>query len=361
MEIFYIVLIVLLFGFILFAALFYKRYKINLINLSKPINYVKTYKIRKNLSKDEKYLEPIKIQTFDGSGSTTHPYVMFFKKPFNNYQYYLAHTPYDNHNVEFENPSLAVSNDGFNFVKPNAISDPLLPIIKRQPKLKKPKFYNDNFLFYENNALQVWYRYTEEDKTGKKLIAKSRLYRIVSKDGVNFSEPELMIDYSDIWYLSPSLIKIKGTYYLYYFDQDLNCYVKTSPDLKIWSEPKIVRMKGLTNKCWHGEVKLIDDKIYLLLTTRDYKLYFCETDTNSPLQFDKCNKLNLTYYDKRCIYGNAHLYKSSFIIKNGYIELYIPYAVNAINYFKIRGIRHIHWTMTYTKLKLSTFKKLFLH
>lgn len=340
--------------FTLTVILFKKHWNIDIININKIKNIFASKKIKKTLSKEEKYLEKIPIDTFDGSGYTTHPYILELDKPLNGYKYYMTHTPYANHNIELENPSLCVSNDGINFQKPKGVKDPLLPIIKKGEN-GKGKFYNDSFMFYEDGKLQVWYRYTEEDKTGPSLKAKSQIKRIVSKDGINFEKPELIIDFSDIWYLSPSLIKIYQTYYLYYYDQDLKMYVITSQNLKKWSNPQPIILKNYSNNCWHGEVKLINDKLYLLLLSRDYKLYLGQTDTKNPLEFNMSKKLELSYYDSLNIYGNAHPYKSTFLIKKGYIDLYIPFAVNKINYFKIRSIKHVKYTMTHTKLKLDRF------
>lgn len=329
-----------------------KRYDIDIINFEKIKNYLRAQKIRKKLSKGEKYLEKIPIQTFDGSGSTTHPYIIELEKPLNAYRYYFVHTPYDNHNVELENPSLSVSNDGINFIKPKDVKDPLLPIIKEQTK-ELLKYYSDNFILSDNGELQIWYRYTEEDKSTKKPRLKNQIYRIISKDGINFSDPELIIDDDGIWYLSPSIVKIENLYYLYYFDKDHKFYVKTSQNLKKWNKATEVKITDFDNPCWHGEVKLIENQLYLLLLTRNYELYLCQSDSNSPFKFNKSSRLRLNYYDKRYIYGHAHPYKGSFLIKDGYITLYIPYVVNTLNYFKIHGLKRTKWSMTYTRLKLN--------
>ena len=346
---------IFLFCNIIVVIIFLKVYfKTNVINIGKIKNVIKTNKIRKLISKDEKYMEKIKIDTFDGSGGTTHPCIMLFEKKYNNYKYYLIHTPYDNHNTELENPSLCVSNDGETFIYPKGINNPLLPISKRD-KSKVAKYYNDNFLLYENKELQVWYRYTIENKSKDNPSLFHQLYRIKTINGVDFTEPELMIDNDGIWYLSSSIIKIGKTYYLYYFDKDYKMHCRTSNDLYDWDKPINVEINNYKGNIWHGEVKVYNKKLYLLFLSKDYNLYWCSTDISRPFEFKKCNKINLTYYDEYQMYGNEHPYKSTFLLDNEYIYLYIPYVVNTINISKLR--RHTKWTMTYTKLKINNFNK----
>lgn len=355
-NILYLLLFVLSNILIVITLLFY-HYKINVINIKRIINYFKSNNIRKKISKEEKYLEKIDIKTFDGSNGTTHPYIINFNKPFNNYRYYMVHTPYDNCNTEFENPSLCVSNDGELFINYNKIINPLLPIIKRKNS-KIGKYYNDNFILYDNDELQIWYRYTEEDKSTRETKLINKIYRIITKDGINFSEPELMIDNDGVWYLSPSIIKINDLYYMYYYDKDFKMYCKTSKNLKKWNKKTKIIINNYDGNMWHGEVKNINNKLYLLFLSKpNYNLYFCETDVNSPFLFTKCDKLKFNYYDNCYIYGNEHPYKSTFLIDNNYIKLYIPFVVNKINWFSGKGIKHSKWTMTYTKLKKKNYNK----
>lgn len=332
------------------------HYHINIINIEKIKNIIKSKKIKTNLSEDERYLEKIPIKTFDGSNSATHPYIMYFDKLFHGHNYYMVHTPYDNHNIELENPSLCVSNDGINFAKPKDAKDPLLPVIKRA-KNKMAKYYSDNFMLYDNNTLQVWYRYTEEDKSQKPYKLKNQIFKITSKGGIHYTKPELMLNEDGIWYLSPSIIKINNLYYLYYFDKDLKFYAKTSSDLKTWGRPHLINIKGFNGNCWHGEVKLIAGKIYLLLLSKKYQLYFCQTNENNPFVFKNCDKLLFHYHDSSNIYGDTHPYKSTFLVKDGYIDFYIPYSVNTLNYFRLNKIKHIKQVMTFTHVKIGTYNK----
>ena len=341
--------------FLILCILVKKYFNISIINVDKIKNIIRTKKIRSKISNNEIYMRKINIKTFDGSNSTTHPCVVYFENGFNGYKYYMVHTPYNNNNVELENPCLLVSNDGINFEKLTGVPDPLLPIIKQE---KNPlRYYSDPWILYDNNELQIWYRYTIEDKINKNIPLINKIYRITSKDGINFSKPELMIDDDGIWYLSPSIVKIEDKYYMYYFDEDLKGYCKTSKDLKEWSKSNNIVVNNFNGNFWHGEVKNINNKLYLLFLSKDYNLYLCEADINNPLNFKKCKKLQFNYYDKCNVYGNVCKYKSTFLINDEYISFYIPYKVNKINWFKLKGIKSTKWTMTYTCLKINNYDK----
>ena len=129
----YICLIVFL-HFLFILLVFKFILKVSLVNFKKIKNYVYISKKRKQLKDDELYMFPLDIKTFDGSGSLTHPSILFFENGYNKYRFWMVFTPYDNNNVQLENPCIVVSNDGIHFEKLKGSNDPLLPIIEK----KKP-------------------------------------------------------------------------------------------------------------------------------------------------------------------------------------------------------------------------------
>ena len=88
-----------------------------LITLTAIVGFIMLIVKTKNINEDEIYSENMNISTFDGSNEFTHPSVLYFEKGFNGYKYWMAYTPYHNCNVNIENPCIAVSNDGINFIK----------------------------------------------------------------------------------------------------------------------------------------------------------------------------------------------------------------------------------------------------
>lgn len=342
--------IFLIIHFVLLGTILKLAFKVNIINFNKLSNYIKCLIKRRKLTDKELYLKKLKVNTFDGSGGFTHPCILYFSDGFNGYKYWMVYTPYDDNNVELENPCIVVSQDGVNFTKPKGIKDPLLPIIQKSKPLT---FYNDPCFLYRDNHLEIWYRYTVEGDT---LV--NDVFRITSNDGINWSEPELMIKSDGECYMSLSIVKIKNIYYMYYFDMDYGFNLKKSKDLYNWSEKERVIVKDLNKPFWHGEVKLINDKLYLLLMSKDYKLYFVETTANDYLNFYDCCELDLNYYDDFYLYGNVILYKSTFLLDQDFISIYVPFRVNSIRKFKLRKVLHRKWTVTLTKLRKNNFNKI---
>lgn len=55
-----------------------------------------------------------------------HPSCQFFPRGWNGWRYWMAFTPYPNANSDYENPSIAVSNDGEEWVLPLGLTNPLV-------------------------------------------------------------------------------------------------------------------------------------------------------------------------------------------------------------------------------------------
>lgn len=68
--------------------------------------------------------------TYDGSGSAVHPSVVDtvaegFTRGFRGWRYWMAMTPYDSSKVHLENPSILVSNNGYQWHVPVGVTNPL--------------------------------------------------------------------------------------------------------------------------------------------------------------------------------------------------------------------------------------------
>ena len=332
-----LIIIVHLFLLIIFSVFVLK---LPIINYQKICTKKIINEKRKELIDGEMYSEELEIKTFDGSGSLTHPSVLYFKNGFNGYKFWMAFTPYDNDCVELENPCIVVSNDGINWEIPAKIKNPLLKIIKIQTPLK---FYNDPFLMY-TDKLELWYRYTIEDKK-----VENYIYRMYSNDGINWSEPELMIDDNKSYYMSLSIVKKDNQYYMYYFDSNFTLNVRISKDLIKWEKELKINVEGFNGKFWHGEVRLIEEHFELLFIDRNYKLYFA--NSNDGKKFKNLTNLNLYYAPGEYLYKNQHLYKSSFVRIDNKIYLYVPYVITKLSY-SIKRVFHKKWRLT-----LSIFSK----
>lgn len=324
-----LIIIVHLFLLIIFVAFILK---LPIINYQKIINIKR--------KKEKIYPLELDIKTFDGSGSLTHPSVLYFDNGFNGYKFWMAFTPYDNDSVELENPCIVVSNDGINWKEPSKIKNPLLKIIKMQKPLR---YYNDPFLIY-TDKLELWYRYTVENEK-----CNNYIYRITSNDGINWSKPELIIDDNRFYYMSLSIVKKDNQYFMYYFDIDYNLYMRSSKDLVNWEKEEKITVEDFKGKFWHGEVRLINNHYELLFMDKNYKLYFAFSNDGKIFKYLK--NLELCYIPKEYFYKDLHLYKSSYIYINNKLYLYVPYTIIKLAY-TTKKVFHKKW-----KLTLSIFSK----
>lgn len=332
---------------IILSILFYKTLQIPLLNIEKWKNKNNIKKIKNKLESEEIYMKTLEINTFDGSGSLTHPSVLYFEDKWNGYHYWMAYTPYDNNNVELENPCIVASNNGIDWVLPNGCKNPLLKIIKK----KKPyTFYNDPFLLF-TDRLELWYRYTIE---GKQLI--NEVYRITSKDGSHWSKPEKMIENDGSCYMSLSIVQKGQKYYLYYFDMDYQFNVRSSNDLIHWSEESVLQVENYKKKFWHGEVRWVNNHFELLFLDKEYGLYLA--NSKDGIIFKDCVLLNINYVPKEYFYKEQVVYKSSILHVKDMIYLYIPVRICKLNFFRLKRVFHKKWRLTLIRIRDKNLKKI---
>lgn len=337
----------ILLHFIFIVLFFHFILKLPIINFNRMFLNLKINRFRSACDSDEIYLKTLNIETFDGSGSLTHPSLLFFENGLHGYKYWMAYTPYDNNNISLENPCIVVSNDGINFKKFKNLENPLLEIIP----VKKPyTFYNDPFLIY-TDRLELWYRLTIEDD-----ILINDVYRIYSYDGENWSEPEKMIENDGSCYMSLSIVKKEDIYYLYYFNMNFEFKFRTSSDLKIWSEEREVKLTSFSGEYWHGEVSINKNNFELLFIDRQHNLYIATSIDGK--EFIKLDKIEISYLPKDYLYKNAYLYKSNIMHIGDKVYLYIPFRYTTLNWFSFKRIFHHKWRLTLSVLNNESFDKM---
>jgi hypothetical protein len=165
-------------------------------------NFVMTY---------DDTLSIIPLITYDGNGETLHPSVLNLGFKWNGYQYWMGNTPMPKHDTNFENPSIWVSNNGIDWIVPEGVNNPVVP---------KPVYGSnaDSELFFENNILYIIYKETTH--------INCKCYRFLklvkSNDGRTWTKTKTIVIpvKNEIENVSPSLIKIGSTYYIYYFTAD---------------------------------------------------------------------------------------------------------------------------------------------
>lgn len=143
--------------------------------------------------------EPIDLTTHIGNNQIVHPKVLYFPNKFGGYKYWMAYTPYPFANDIYENPCIAFSSDGYNWVNidGNPLDDPA-----------GDGYNSDTHLVYveSTGTLEIWYRYVSNYETAP---VSEIIYRQTTKDGINWTEKEIVInnDSGDyVQYLSPAVV-----------------------------------------------------------------------------------------------------------------------------------------------------------
>ena len=247
----------------------------------------------------------------------THPSVIQFEKSWNGYKYWMGFTPYPYGDDQKENPSVVASHDGINWVIPENISNPLVPI-------EVENAYNsDTHLVYNNttNELELWYRQVQN------ATYTETLFRIKTTDAMNWTMPEAMISASSSNYMqltSPSIVYENGKYKLW-FNRDWEIHYAESLDGKNWSEVIKINTAGKNVHTWHPNVQKFDDTYYLLNNDNDTNAgvrgairYSTSTD---GINFTE-ETFILTYSDDGKSYDSAGVYRASMAMGEHGVYLY---------------------------------------
>lgn len=142
---------------------------------------------------------PIGLTTHVGNNQIVHPKVLYFPNKFGGHKYWMAYTPYPFANDAYENPCVAYSSDGYNWmnIDGNPLDDPA-----------GDGYNSDTHLVYveSTDTLELWYRYISNYETTP---VSEIVYRQTTKDGINWTEKEIVInnDSGDyVQYLSPAVV-----------------------------------------------------------------------------------------------------------------------------------------------------------
>lgn len=263
----------------------------------------------------------LNIPTYDGSGQCNHPKVLYFSNGFGGYKYWMSFTPYPNGNNEYENPSIAASNNGIDWTVPEGAKNPVID----WPKITG-EYNSDPELVYnaKSGEIEMWYRYTSSDST-------DTIYRIMTRNGVDWTSPEQMyksVPYSRV--LSPSVILDDGKYKMWYvtdINEGSRIRYTESYDGVTWTYPVDV-CTGMPSDYvpWHMDViKINGEYNFLVSSFKDGELRL----NNRVLMY------GVSQYEKviesmNQIMGsssgdgwdNAQIYRSSLVYVNGIYKLY---------------------------------------
>lgn len=218
------------------------------------------------------------ISTYiDGKDQPTHPSVIDMKKEWNGYRYWMAYSPYPYSSGSEENPCICVSNDMYNWTVPQGLNNPIAFNEETScDELKDPHIlYNE-----KNNTVEVWYlgRLNSTLDGGGQLL----LFRKVSKDGVHWSDYEIMREMNEG--LSQSVI-YDGKYKLWSISPSTDGRVgkllySESDDGKKWTNDKPCSFNGRpeVGKIWHGAVSFDGKYRFVYIdASKDNGIFYSES------------------------------------------------------------------------------------
>jgi len=199
---------------------------------------------------------PLATPTYDGSGQSVEPDVVFVQSGWHGFTYWMAFSPYPNGNERDENPSILASNDGTDWGLPTGLVNPLALPSTRDKELA------DASIFYDADSNQLWVYYIDVFATTMSLL------RLTSSDGITWQNGGVLFTVPDQEILSPTVAKV-GSYKMWvvnggsqgcYTTSPLTVDYRSSPDGVRWSDPQATDMAQTGYSIWHINVVWIPSK-----------------------------------------------------------------------------------------------------
>lgn len=256
---------------------------------------------------------PLDIQ-MDYSSQPLHPKVLYIPEKFGGHYFWMAYTPYPNHQDAKENPCIACSNDMIHWATPTGMTNPL--------DVGTANDYNsDTHLVYREDTglLECWWRRANQT------TLTETLFRRTSADGVNWNATETMVVYQSesgtVQCLSPSIIFEDGKYKMWAFAEPTLYYCE-SADGKVWSEPVQTNFTA-----WHADV---------IHTDRGYEILACDGRANKTVSWAysedgiKWSDKVIAVTSKAGTWDETALYRPSFFKENG--MYYVFYSAQRNNF-----------------------------
>lgn len=146
------------------------------------------------------------IPTYDGSGQAVHPDVIYLPRGTKDYRFYMVFTPYPWGDVNYENPSLVVSNDGVHWQELEANYNPLVPPVAGG-------FNNDPEIYYHgatDEMLIIYQEYVQNEYQKIKMLRSQDMHAWTSETVISYQHTD------EIFTLSPTIVKNNEQLFIYY-------------------------------------------------------------------------------------------------------------------------------------------------
>lgn len=260
---------------------------------------------------------PLNLPSVYGDTQAFHPSVLFFEKPWNGYQFWMAYSPYPQADDSKENPHIMASNDGVNWELPDGFSNPL------DGKPDDYEFHvcynSDPELVYNNDTdeIECWWRLVDDHND------RMVLYRRRTSNGVVWTEKENMLETirSKNDYVSPTLLYENGVYRMWAVGDGYKIkYNEWTPETG-WAEVQYAQLKYTSDsiRSWHIAIKHTQKGYEMILVSFNKKadtyprgcmpLYYAISEDGmdfgtATMFFEPINREDIWF--------NQGLYRSSF-------------------------------------------------
>ncbi len=274
-------------------------------------------------------LAPLKINTYDGYNQPCHPKVLYFENGWNGYAYWMVYTPYPYCEDSLENPSIAVSDDGVEWITPTGLKNPVTGI---PPTYENSAHYSDPHILMNGETMELWFRYNPSYADGVNADSNGGIIlRTISQDGINWSKPETMLPGSQADrnpVLSPVVILEDGIYSMWYAKRDGFLHRITSSDGYSWSKAEKVNLEAQGYNIWHHDI---------VSTDLGYEAVFCARPKNATHNLKGLELFYAVSYDGMNYtepvkiisprkgtnaFDNSSIYRSSILKRDGYYLIY---------------------------------------
>lgn len=205
--------------------------------------------------------------TADGSGHTIHPDVVDFGPTgWNGFRYWMASTSFYDADQRLENPHIHCSRDGFNWVVPDGLTNPIDP----WPGAGTDNYNNynsDTDLGYDPDTDELICVWRECSGTGHE-----HFWQSVSADGSTWSTPIQIADHTQGFSDSPSLVRVSASEWRLYLAAgngtiEFNRYVPATARSGPFPSANAVTITyaGTGTSAYHGDVIRHTDGRYFCL------------------------------------------------------------------------------------------------
>lgn len=199
------------------------------------------------------------------SRQPAHPSILFFPERWNGYRYWMAYTPYPGDNDDHEDPNIAVSNDGINWIHAPGVTQPL-------DDASGIPYNSDPDLVMAGNTMFLFWRYYDSTLPSN----QEKLYMRKSTDGITWTPKQLVWQYNEtvLRPLSPSFIFEDNRWTCYFVDvtggsRVFKRMVSTNADPTAgWGAPTTLTITpGISGKeVWHVSVRRVGGGLIGIMT-----------------------------------------------------------------------------------------------